>query len=340
MWRRAAPAVALLGAMIAACAPLDALRLRRESVKTVLFVSLREAQEIRALDAASGREIWSLELPSVLIDGLIYPPDPRRLIGSRDGASLYVTCSNRGALAAIDVANEKLKGMLTVPGGAAAVAAASDGRVFVGSKDSIAVIDAGARRVLERIPLGATAASLALEADEKRLLAATDQDELVTIDLEKRESAGRLHLGTPLMEIVLRPHTGEAFIPLGRAPLGSLLVVDLAELRLVEKIAVGAAPTRVVFTPDGATAYVLNSESRTVSIVDAERRRVRGSFPLAGGVSDLAISATRGELYASHWQTDSIAVFTLEGVPSRTIELPYGAPKWPAGLLVAEEAIP
>jgi YVTN family beta-propeller protein len=307
------------------------------SRRPLLYVALREAQEISALDARSGRERWSLELPKFFVGGGIRPPDPTRLARSPDGRRLYAACGNLEALAVVDPAARKLLNMLPVGGFPSSIAVGSDGRVFVNSSNSVAVVDADGSRVIERIAMPARPTSLALAADESKLYVITDSDELSAVDLATRALAGKVRVGTLPGQIAVRPHGSEAFVPLGRAPGGLVAVVDLVALRVVDTIAVGANPTRVAFLPDGSLAYVLNNESRSVSIVDAETRAVRHTFTFSDMAMDLAISPELGEVFVSQPTAESIAVFTLDGTPSRTIDWSYGEPKWPAMMLATEE---
>jgi len=53
-------------------------------------------------------------------------------------------------------------------------------------------------------------------------------------------------------------------------------------------IAVGTTPRRAAFTPDGTRAYVTNSGSGSVSVIDTTSSTVTGTIPVGTGPPALA----------------------------------------------------
>jgi len=106
---------------------------------------------------------------------------------------------------------------------------------------------------------------------------------------------------------------------------GSVTIIDTRTNRVAATVRVGLVPHQVVVTPDGATAYVLNGFSYTVTQIRLGRRvtsrRVRaGSFPIG-----LAISPGGKKLYISrHSNTAPGSVLPVNartGVPGRPVNL-------------------
>src|SRR6185436_1361484 len=82
--------------------------------------------------------------------------------------------------------------------------------------------------------------------------------------------------------------------------LGSTVtVVDLDTNTPDGTIAVGAGPSDVAFTPDGAHAYVTNYDTTTVSVIDAATRT---ATPVTVGANPIsvAVSPDGSKVYVGH----------------------------------------
>jgi YVTN family beta-propeller protein len=60
----------------------------------------------------------------------------------------------------------------------------------------------------------------------------------------------------------------------------NLMIFDAPTRALQHKVNVGFSPTQVAVSPDGSTAYVLNSESESVSVIDTGSGEVVATIPL------------------------------------------------------------
>ena len=76
----------------------------------------------------------------------------------------------------------------------------------------------------------------------------------------------------------------------------TLSVVDTASMTVETGIAVGAFPVGVALAPDGATAYVSNFDSGTLSVVDTVRAMATAAYQSGQGLRPSALSpdGTRG----------------------------------------------
>jgi YVTN family beta-propeller protein len=107
---------------------------------------------------------------------------------------------------------------------------------------------------------------------------------------------------------------------------GSVTIINTRTNKVSATVRVGLVPNQVVITPDGKTAYVLNSFSPSVTQIKVGRsvtsKRVKaGSFPLG-----LAITPDGKKLYISrHSNTGPGSVLPVNvrtGVPGRPVNLP------------------
>jgi len=89
--------------------------------------------------------------------------------------------------------------------------------------------------------------------------------------------------------------------PLSGATVGTPITVSL-----------GTSPVDVKFSPDGATAYVLNELSQDVAVIDVANGSVVESIGFTGSPRALAISPDGATAYVTLWDADSVAVIDLD----------------------------
>jgi YVTN family beta-propeller protein len=105
----------------------------------------------------------------------------------------------------------------------------------------------------------------------------------------------------------------------------SVLVVDLADFRVINKIGVGEHPNQIVVHPKDSRVFVANASSNTVSVIDSARSHVTETiatplFPLSpeGSTPDaLAISPDGKTLYVANADNNCIAVVDI-ATPSKS----------------------
>jgi len=149
----------------------------------------------------------------------------------------------------------------------AGLAVSPDGQrlyVALGISNAISVIDLATQQAGALIPTGIAPYRIALSPDGRTLYCAN--------------RGGRA------------PHEGEASAPSAgnkvrvdtrtdAALRGSLTIIDTEKLTGVE-VDAGRQPSGMVFSADGATLYVANSDEDTVGAFDTGRREWVGAFPL------------------------------------------------------------
>ncbi len=131
-------------------------------------------------------------------------------------------------------------------------------------------------------------------------------DGTVAVANHENDSLSLVAAGRVGAEIDLRPATGMG----GDFPAGVLVVGDLVyvttqrtgellevspkDRKVTRRLRVGAQPTKLVATHDGATIFVANAGSDTVSVVDRAAFTVTESIPVVPALPDLPAGATRG----------------------------------------------
>ncbi len=90
-----------------------------------------------------------------------------------------------------------------------------------------------------------------------------------------------------------------------------LLVVDLRESKVVEKIDVGNRPHTVVLSQDEKTAYVSNQWSDNLFVIDLDKFRVTDTLTGGSGPAGMAISPDQEFLYVVNSYSSDISIFDL-----------------------------
>ena len=158
---------------------------------------------------------------------------------------------------------------------------------------------------------------------------------------QDRAPAGQLHRELLAFRTGYQPKQ-VAFTPDGRqlwvTPLGSALgveVYDPATGRLEHRIKLGQhGAVEVIFSRNGATAYVSQMETASVFAIDTHTYRVLRRYPTRGvWTKVMALSPDERTLYASNWESDDVSAITLETGAVRR----YPTVRTPRGLYAAPD---
>jgi len=302
-----------------------------------LYVSYRESGAVVVLDPDSGRLRARIGLPRGAAPpgtgiGWSRPPDPGAITLSPDGRLAYVLCPNIGGVAVVDAREERMVALLRSEGVPNAwprgAAPSPDGsRVYVAAGgEALSLFDTGTwteRRIAVGVPLGRLVAA----RDGQRLYALTIDDGFVVLDTATLGVIGRTRVGTLPSGIALAPSGDTVFVTLGRAPVGRVAVVDGSGPSVLRLIDVGAGPGPLALSRDGASLFVLNTESDSISVIDVKTLALARSFVVPSDTSDLVFSADGSRIFLSLPREDAIAVIDLQG---RELERFEPEPPWPA----------
>lgn len=135
---------------------------------------------------------------------------------------------------------------------------------------------------------------------------------LTVIDVREREVVRTFDLGYH------RPH-GIVFTPDGERVLVTteqerkLLVVDPRAGAVEAAIDTGQAVSHMVaLGPEGRLAFVANIGSGSVSVIDLTERRTVRVLPTGAGAEGIAVHPTRGEVWVTNREADTISVLSIE----------------------------
>jgi YVTN family beta-propeller protein len=120
----------------------------------------------------------------------------------------------------------------------------------------------------------------------------------------------------------------------------SISVIDTDTLEVVGTIPLGRGkPNRVVFHPDGKTAWVVYDKSRDLGVVDADAQRLIKRVKIGGNPYNLAFTPDGRYLYVLDWSSDvnsdEVIVYDLK---TEKIDGRVEVSTWPAHGVFSRDA--
>ncbi len=141
---------------------------------------------------------------------------------------------------------------------------------------------------------------------------------LTVLDLVYLRPDRTLMVGEHPVAIARNPVRGEIYV-LNTQPgsaNGSISVVDTAANQVVATIPVRRGPTAISVERTGQRAYVANTGSNSISVIDLEARRTIGVFGTAPAPSSALISDDGRTLLVTHPSIGSVDLFAA-GIPAK-----------------------
>jgi YVTN family beta-propeller protein len=212
------------------------------------------------------------------------------LFGPKDGL-LYVTTELDNSITVIDPHSLKIVG--SIPTGrpeSHMLALTRDGRygytTNVGS-GTISVLDMGARKTVEVIPVAPVIQRISLSIDD-RLAFTSDQSkpQLAVIEISTRKIKSWVPLAAPGYGTAATPDGRWLVVAMPKAK--QVAVMNLKSMQIEHMIDVPAAPQEVVIRPDGAIAYVSCDASHKVAEIRTSDWTVARLIDAGAGADGLA----------------------------------------------------
>ncbi|WP_375462549.1 beta-propeller fold lactonase family protein [uncultured Methylobacterium sp.] len=191
-------------------------------------------------------------------------------------------------------------------------ALAGEAVVTAQGDDAVDVIDLDAGTILRKIPVAGSPAGVALSPDRRTAyVTRPDGPGVAVIDLPSRSVVQMLALPGGPLGIAVNPRTGAVYVADWYASRLFVLVPGEAGLRLDGEIAVGASPSGIAVTPDGATLLVANREANSVSLVDAATRRETRVVAVGQHPFGITIDPQGQRAYTANVTGDDVSVIDL-----------------------------
>lgn len=193
----------------------------------------------------------------------------------------------------------------------------ADDLLLVGNKDgaSVSALSMENGRQLLRLPVGTGPHEVIVAADGRLAVVGNygaqgaANNSLSVIDWASRKVVRTIDLGQDS-----RPH-GIRFMPDNQRVVVTtedserLLVVDVAQGKVLQRIDVGGGkPHMVVLSPGADRAYVTHVEGGSLSVVDLAQQRKIASIPTGNSTEGIAINQAGTEVWVSNREDNEVAV--------------------------------
>ncbi|HVA63576.1 MAG TPA: YncE family protein [Terriglobales bacterium] len=208
----------------------------------------------------------------------------------------------------------------------AGVAADGGGRVWAVAADSL--------QVAAQMAVAGQPRALALSADGKRLLLASDRPPtLRLIELARWRQVATLTLAQAPRQMLSLPFGHKAYVLCG----DTVAVVDTATGELLCYLPVGPGAQRLLLKPDGGELYVSNA-SGTVSAINTSTNEVSDTMAAGLGAAGMAAAPDGSVLYVANATAGTVSVINLDNRKAtamvRVGERPASLALSPNGLLL------
>jgi YVTN family beta-propeller protein len=221
---------------------------------------------------------------------------PAHVVQGPDG-NVYVTASGDGTVHRF-TPRLRSSDVIRVGGAPHGIRVAQDAPVAVVANTgngTVDVLDTTTGSRVASVPVGREPIQVAVTADGTTAYAAVASTrEVVRIDVRTETVTGRVRVSAAPAQILLTA-TGlllSADQGTARSPGDRVSVIDPADMRVLDEIAVGSGPHGVATSPDGNRAWVTNSYDDTVSVVDLQQRKVVATVPVGAHPNGLTYVAT------------------------------------------------
>jgi len=278
-----------------------AILTRAESPSYLVFVSNERSGDVTVIDGTTDAVVATFPVGK----------RPRGIHATPDGKRLFVTLSGSPRMAPGVDENR----------------APADKRA-----DGLGVIDATARKLIDRWHVGSDPEQFAISEDGRFAFVANEDDaSALIVDLVSGQPRGKIKVSEEPEGVGVNPANGEVYVTCEEK--GEVFAIDPDQQRVIAKIDTGWRPRSVAFLPDGSRAYVACETGGYVAVVDAKSHKLLSKIQLPTGSLPMgtAISKDGKELYVSTGRGNGVAIIDTQKDEVATT-VPVGNRAWSIAL--------
>jgi YVTN family beta-propeller protein len=297
------------------------------------WLAVLDRASVLLIDPAEGKVVSTARQKGGSYAGIAFSRDGRRVYASSITGSIGVfEVEPAGELAPQEPI--KLGELLKVdpesvlPVGMAVSASGESLWIVLNLRNSIAEIDLAQKRIKREIHVGNAPFGIVLVGEKAYVSNWAGRLP------DAQSTTGPAGRGTPVRVDATRHIAND----------GSVSVVDLALGKETKQVVVGLHPSAIATAPDAKRVFVANSNSDTVSVIDADRDEVVETIStrpaenmlFGSGPSALAVAHDGKTLYVANSTNNAVAVIELDSPKSRLAGcFPTG---WYPAALVIDQA--
>ena len=135
---------------------------------------------------------------------------------------------------------------------------------------------------------------------------------IAIIDPVNGMSIHRIHLRHPNHNAIFSPNGNEIWTTLMDMD-GKVFIFDAITYGLKDSVAVGEMPTEITFSYDGSMAFVCNSMSNNVTVIDPLNKIIRATIPVGNNPVG-AWTGSNNKMYVDNEMSQTISVIDVASI--------------------------
>jgi YVTN family beta-propeller protein len=288
----------------------------------VLFVALRDADAVAAVDMGTGEEVARIPTGVVPLSVLM-TPDERYLFVANTGG---VISTDENRLTVIETATHQVAAVIEVDTAPLDLTVSADGQlVYVTNSESksISVIDVASltRRTRIRVPISGERGpyGVAIHPDGKRLYVTDiNGNQVLIVDTARRATIGRIDVIEDPRSLVISADGKRLYVSGGDFDDdgdGGISVIDTESESVVTTLRMDGGIFRLALSPDGSRLYATDRANAQLIVVDVAQNRVVNTvqvLPEGEETRDLFVSRDGSQIYVANQESNELVIFDAE----------------------------
>lgn len=311
---------ALLGASAPAAQAARAACPTRHPARSTIYVPNVLADTVSVVDGTSDTIVATIPVGHFPYTALV----------TRDGSQVFVADSSSDEVSIISTATNKVTHTVPTDGGPFQLATDPRGAfVYVAnSAGTVSVISTATDKVVHTIPIGGLPVTLAVNHADTKLYVTEMEDDMTVVNLPSDTVDTVIHMGSAWnYGLAISPDDTKVYVASHFSPnqVGAMAGVEVIDARsdtVTGQVHLGLYlnPFDMALSPDGRTAYIPESGSGTISVLDTSTLTVTDT--IHGFVNPMAITLSPAgrTAYVSDIGTNTVSVLNLaDGTVTHTI---------------------
>ena len=250
---------------------------------------------------------------------------------NRDASLLFISTPKTGEVAVADTTSWKVTRTIAAGPNARRVVLQPDGHyLWVAHDEGVTVLRGDRGDIAARIATPAPVHELVATPDNAYVVAVNGtKASIVSVNTLKTHAT--IAADAAIVSAAVSPRGGFVYLA---ADSGTVLVVDPKAGRVVRTLRVAEHPVQIRFEPEGRFAFVVNTQHRTVEIIDSAANAVIQTADVDKDPD--RISFSRHLAYVRHLGSDIVLTIPLDKIGTRgdgvpIIDVPAGQEKFGGG---------
>ena len=265
---------------------------------------------------------------------------PRGFVMSKDYKTLYICASDSDEIEAIDLDTDNVTSLVSTPD-PERIDNSPDGKFLFASNENdnlVSVIDIGAQRVVDQIPVGVEPEGMAVSPDGKFVVNTSETTNMAhVIDIAQKKIIANVLVDPRPRVAMWKKDASQVWVSSEIG--GTVSVIDASNFSVLKKISFAVQGLNqeaiqgegIAFTPDEKTAFVALGPANRVAVVDTQTYEVKDYILVGQRVWNITMDSSGARLYSANGLSNDVTVIDVASMqPIKSI--PVGEEPWGAAV--------